>query len=164
MKFLVSFAFVLACCLDMVARSADSLQWRMFEGEFYNKEYNISLSLNLYDTVLVARNYEFLGKMNGYMRGTIHETWFLTSYTISGNSAVLSFSNEMGSESQDVKVTVPDSLHMSYETVGGNVIRKAVNGKWVKLPSRMTFLRRGPDVREKAVLMPADEPRRFRMY
>ena len=50
------------------SRQVDSLKWRMFEGEFYNKEYNIKISLNLYDTVLVVRHYEFLGKMNGLLR------------------------------------------------------------------------------------------------
>ena len=144
------------------SRQVDSLKWRMFEGEFYNKEYNIKISLNLYDTVLVVRHYEFLGKMNGYMSGTLHETWFLTTYAISGNSATLHFSNEMGSEDQEINIVMTDSVHMTYEAVGGNAIRKAVNGKWVKLPVKMEFERR---------LLPAlklerdpEMPRTFRKY
>ena len=135
---------------------------RIFEGRFFNKENNITIALNLYDTVLVVSNYEFLGKMNGYMHGTIHETWFVTSYVISENSAVLHLSNEMGSEDQTIKVTMRDSVNMLYETVGSNAIRKAVNGKWVKLPTKMNFMRQPLAALKNS--QPTEVPRKFRKY
>jgi len=169
MKKTLAIIFMLLCMLvpshaqkPVQHQLADSLEWRMFEGNFYNKAYNINISLNLYDTILVVRHYEFLGKMNGYMSGTLHETWFLTSYAISENAATLHFSNEMGSEDQEIKVVMTDSTHMTYEAVGGNAIRKAVNGKWVKLPVKMIFERRlSPILRLERE---PEAPRTFRKY
>ena len=114
---------------------------RKFEGDFWSRDNHVTLHLNLYDTVLVVPRFEFLGKMNGYMDGNIHETWFVTSFSIKNNNVVLSLSNELGSESQDVIFSQVDSIHYKYETSGPNVVRKVENKKWVKLPSVMLFER-----------------------
>ena len=53
-----------------------------FKGTFYNKENDITIALDLYDTTLVAPNYSFLGKLNGYISGKLYDTWFATSHKI----------------------------------------------------------------------------------
>ncbi len=140
----------------------DSVEWRMFAGDFYNNEYNLNMSINLYDTVIVVRRFEFLGKMNGYMYGNLHEAWFMTSFSISGNTANLHFTNEMGADDQEIKITMKDSTHMTYETVGGNNVRKVENRKWVKLPGKMKFLRRPLSARKPKPI--PDLPRTYRKY
>lgn len=133
---------------------------RKLEGQFLNKENNIVIQINLYDTIILTPNYEFLGEMNGFMRGNIHEVWFLNAFHIHNDStATLHFSNEMGSDDQELLIQIKDSVNMSYEVVGTNNIRKVQNGKWVKLPAKMTFQRQF-----KAALPPHQQERKFRMY
>lgn len=116
-----------------------------FKGVFRNEENDVALHLNLYDTVLVVPRFDFLGKMNGYMEGDIHEIWFVTSFSIKNGTAVLNLSNEMGSESQRIMFSRMDSVHYKYEVNGTNAIRKIVNRKWVKLPPVMLFERMAQD-------------------
>ncbi len=116
-----------------------------FKGVFRNEENDIALHINLYDTVLVVPRFDFLGKMNGYMEGDVHEIWFVTSFSIKNSVAVLNLSNEMGSESQRITFSKMDSVHYKYEVNGTNAIRKIVNRKWVKLPPVMLFERVAQD-------------------
>lgn len=119
--------------------SAFAQKKRVYEGTFYNKEYDVELVLNLYDTCLVVPNYEFLGKMNGYYTGNIHETWFLTKFKQTKDGVLLSFTNEMGADAQDIKITPLDSVRLQYEVIGPNNVRKVQNRKWVKLPLKLEF-------------------------
>lgn len=142
----------------LVALPVLSQKIRPFEGTFYNKEYDVTIRLNLYDTVVVVPNYEFLGNMNGCYQGDIHETWFVTTFSMKDGNAVVHFSNEMGSENQVIKFSSQDSTGISYEVVGDNDIRKAVRHKWIYLPKKMFFVRMDKSVEVK----PAE--RHFRQY
>lgn len=54
----------------------------LYVGSFYNADQGVTLTINLIDTCVVAPNYEFLGKLNGYLWGNLHESWFVTSYQL----------------------------------------------------------------------------------
>ena len=129
-----------------------------FQGAFYNKECRIRMELNLYDTLLVVPDYEFLGKTNGYIRGDLHEVWFLTTYKIEKGCAIVHFTNEMGADTQELILTPLDSLHLQCEVQGSNYLRKLENRKWVKLPQKMVFLRIVSPPKSQPV------PQRFRKY
>ena len=77
MKRYACFFFVLMTALFWGPLPANALQssdeGRPFEGEFCNVESGVLLSINLYDTVMVVPRYEFLGPVNGYLHGNIHE-------------------------------------------------------------------------------------------
>ena len=109
---------------------ADSLSpssRRPFEGHFHCAE-------------TIAPGFEFLGPMNAYLKGPgIYGTWMSTRVSIDGKKAVVRFSNDIGSESQDIElVQVSDSI-LTYRARGGNAIRKAVGRKLVKVTDQMTF-------------------------
>ena len=68
-----------------------------------------------------------------------HWTLELNRVSIDGKKAVVRFSNDIGSESQDIElVQVSDSI-LTYRARGGNAIRKAVGRKLVKVTDQMTF-------------------------
>ena len=155
-----TFGFRLTALLFMVFVTLPVLaqKTRPFEGTFYNREYDVTIRLNLYDTVIVVPKYEFLGKMNGCYQGNIHETWFVTTFSIKDGNAQVHFSNEVGSEDQVIEFSPKDSTGIIYEVVGDNDIRKAVRHKWMYLPKKMLFVRTDQPVEEK----PAE--RHFRQY
>lgn len=127
----------------LVANAAPgvSQQPRPFEGRYYCAETGLTVYLNLYEETLDVPGYAFLGKMNGYMRGGIYGTWMLTRYNIEGNKAQLRFSNDIGSDTQDIEfVQVSDSVY-AYRAVGGNAIRRAEGRKLVKVTGNMKFIR-----------------------
>lgn len=115
---------------------------RPFEGHFYCSETGVNIYLNLYDENIEVPGFEFLGKMAGYMRGDIYGTWMLISHAVKGKKALLRFSNDIGSDSQNIEFTqVSDSVY-TYHAVGGNEIRKASGRKLVKVSGEMNFKRK----------------------
>lgn len=115
---------------------------RPFEGHFYCSETGVNIYLDLYDENMEVPGFEFLGKMAGYMRGDIYGTWMLISHAVKGKKALLRFSNDIGSDSQNIEFTqVSDSVY-TYHAVGGNEIRKASGRKLVKVSGEMNFKRK----------------------
>lgn len=115
---------------------------RPFEGRFYCSETGVNIYLNLYEENMEVPGFEFLGKMAGYMCGDIYGTWMLISHEVKGKKALLRFSNDIGSDSQNIEFTqVSDSVY-TYHAVGGNEIRKASGRKLVKVTGDMNFKRK----------------------
>lgn len=115
---------------------------RPFEGHFYCKETGVDIFLNLYEADLDVPGSEFLGKMHGYMCGEIYGTWMLIKHEVKGNKALLRFTNDIGSDSQNIEFTqLYDSVY-TYRATGGNEIRKAVGRKLVKVTGDMKFRRK----------------------
>lgn len=133
------FAILALCSLLLLTATAQTGRWK---GVFYNKEQDLRIQIDLYDTTVVATNYPFLGKLNGYLTGDIYDAWFLTTFEFDSTTAVCRFSNDLGSETQTIKLTFQENGTLLYETKNGNAIRKAVQGKWVKVPSELVFVRR----------------------
>lgn len=114
---------------------------RPFEGRFYCKETGLNIYLNLYEETLEAPGFSFLGKMHGYMLGGIYGTWMLTKHEIKDKKAILRFSNDIGSDEQDIEFTQTSDSTYTYRAIGGNAIRKAVGRKLVKVTGNMDFRR-----------------------
>jgi len=101
-------------------------------------EQEAKLKIDLYEESVDVPGMEMFGPMNGYLKGKgIYGTWMVTSYEIkSDKEAYINLSNDLGSETQKVKLTAKsDSIYL-FEQVSGSVIKKAVNRKLVKIPSR----------------------------
>lgn len=80
--------------------------------------------------------------MNGYMKDGIYGTWMVIKSNIkSDNKAIVRFSNDIGSDSQDIELTLNADSTYTYRAVGGNAIRRAVGRKLVKVAGEMTFKR-----------------------
>lgn len=83
-----------------------------------------------------------MGKMHGYMKDGIYGTWMITKCSIKDNKATIRFSNDIGSDSQDIEFTQKSDSLYTYHAVGGNCIRRAVGRKLVKITGDMVFQRK----------------------
>ena len=115
---------------------------RPFEGHFFSKELGVNMYLNLYEENITVPGFSFLGTMHGYMRDGIYGTWMITKCSIKGNKAKIRFSNDIGSDSQDVEFTQLSDSTYRYHATGGNAVKRAVGHKLVKITDEMTFVRK----------------------
>jgi hypothetical protein len=136
------------------SKAVDSL----YVGSFYNADQGVTLTINLIDTCVVAPNYEFLGKLNGYLWGNLHESWFITSYQLKEGKATLHLSNEMGSEDQVLLLTALDHSQIKMDIEGSNGLRRVEHRKWVKLPTTFILHRVDRPVGQRPL------PRRYQQY
>lgn len=113
----------------------------VFNGDFYNKENNIALHLNLTEEKINIPGLELLGPTNGYMNGNIYGTWIVTKFKESENNVTIRFSNDFGSETQEVKLTHMQADTFSLEMLGQQVIRKVDKRKLIKIPSKYIFVK-----------------------
>lgn len=114
---------------------------RPFEGHFVSKELGVHLHLNLYEENLLVPGSEFLGKVHGYMHKGIYGTWMLITHEIKGRKALLRFSNDIGSDSQNIEFEQMNDSVYHLHAVNGNALRKAVGRKLVKVADHMEFRR-----------------------
>lgn len=158
MRSLRLFQLLLTLCLattlyaqvpDAQKAPADTLK-----GRFWCREAKIYIYLDLAEESLTVPGYDILGKVNGYIIGTrqadgfssVYNIWFLTDWERKEGGYLLTFSNDMGADEQQILFTrLPDG-RFRYKTQGGNSVRKAAyvdqkrkKTKWVKLPDEMTF-------------------------
>ncbi len=104
-------------------------------------ENEITLAIDLYEESIDVPGMSMFGPMNGYIGGKgVWGVWMVTSYKIlSDTKAELHLSNDQGSETQPVRLTLNDDGSCLFEEFSGSVIKKAVNNKLVKIPSKMVF-------------------------
>lgn len=133
---------VLCMIVVFACSSIMLLAQRPFEGHFYCKETGVNMYLNLYEETLFAPGFSFLGKMHGYMKDGIYGTWMITKFNIKDQKATIRFSNDIGSDSQDIEFTQESDSLYTYHAVGGNSIRRAVGRKLVKVTGDMVFVRK----------------------
>lgn len=139
--------FLLLLCASLPATQAQTKSQqseRPFAGHYFCEETGVHIFLNLYDAVLEAPNFSFLGKMNGYMNGDIYGTWMTTAHQIKDNKATIRFINDIGSDTQTIDFTQVNDSTFTYRAVNGNAIRRAVGRKLVKITGNMTFIKQ-PD-------------------
>ncbi len=141
MKQLITIVSLFVCFnLSLCAQTMDSTAAnRPFAGHFYCADTDTHIYLNLYEESLTAPGFSFLGKMHGYMNGGIYGTWMLISHKTDGKKATLRFSNDIGSDSQNIEFTQTSDSTFTYRAVGGNAIRRAVGRKLVKVTDNMLF-------------------------
>lgn len=111
-------------------------------GIFYNEEIGLNLHLNLAKENLLVPNMEFLGSVRAYMDGRIYGVWMLISYEVKDGKVLLRFTNDIGSDSQDVELSQTPDGHYFYRTLGGNNVRRVVGRKLVKIADSMPMKRK----------------------
>ena len=84
---------------------------------------------------------ELFGPMNGYINGPgVYGVWMVTSHEIkSDKEAVIHLSNDLGSETQTVRLTLQTDTTCLFQQTDGNVIKKAIGRKLVKIPAKLLF-------------------------
>ena len=111
-----------------------------FKCSLYDVENKIRLILDLYKESVNVPGMEMFGPTNGYMNGNVYGTWIVTSSKIEDEkTAIFRLSNDLGSETQEVKLTVENDSTYLFEQQGGVAIKKVNNKKLVKIPRKLTF-------------------------
>ncbi len=125
-------------CLSAVWAGAQ----RPFKCSLYDLENKINLHIDLYEESINVPGMEMFGPMNGYMNGNVYGIWMVTSCKVEDEkTATLRLSNDLGSETQQVRLTVENDSTYQFEQEDGAVIKKVVNRKLVKIPKKLTFIR-----------------------
>lgn len=116
-----------------------------FTGHFLCEETGLHLYLDLDKESIEVPGMSFLGATHGYLEGTtnnhVYGVWMLIRHSVEDNKAKLRFTNDIGSDSQDIALTLVNDSTLEYTAVGGNAIRKVEGRKLVKIPTSMTLHR-----------------------
>lgn len=118
----------------------------VFNGTLYNKEVGIRIHLNLDEENVEVPGMSFLGMTHGYLDGKtnnhVYGVWMLIRHQVIDNKVRLRFTNDIGSDSQDIVLTAINDSTFKYEATGGNCIRKVVGRKLEKIPSTMMLYKK----------------------
>lgn len=128
----------------IVAITTSSMaQLSHFKGKLTCPETGLRIVLNLEEESVEIPGMSFLGPSHGYLDGKtnydVYGVWMLTRHSVEGNKIKLRFSNDIGSDSQDVVLTQRNDSTFDYNATGSNSIRKVVGRKLVKIPASMTL-------------------------
>ena len=114
-------------------------------GTFYNDDIGLRLHVDLGKERLIVTGMAFLGPVFAYMDGRIYGSWMLVKKEVKNGKAILRFTNEIGSDSQDVELTQTADGNYFYRTLGGNNVKKVVGRRLVKIADSMPMKRRALD-------------------
>lgn len=116
-----------------------------FAGTFDNKEYNVYLAIDFYHNNIVDPNQEIFGEMAGYFGDKRdNRKWLFTSAEITDSTtATINITNDYGSE--DLVATLSKQENGTFMLIQekGSTLKIARNSKWVKLPKKLLFTKRG---------------------
>lgn len=114
-----------------------------FKVTLYSKEEKLNLVLDLYEETVEVPGMEMFGPMQGYLNGNVYGTWMVTSSEVkNGKKALIRLSNDLGSETQEVELTRENDSTYCFRQLNGAVIKRAVNRKLIKIPSKIVFLKK----------------------
>lgn len=104
-----------------------------------NQTEQVKLVIDLYEESINVPTMEMFGPMNGYLGGYgIYGVWSVTSFEIKDDkTAFLRMSNDLGSETQQIRLTQQTDSTYLMELQGGVVVKKAVNRKLTKIVPKM---------------------------
>lgn len=136
-----SLALTLALAAHLaVAAQTDSTAFRAY---LYNKDYDVFLSINLYDQDITVPGQELYGKLPGYLSKKRNPfCWLITSArVVDQHEAELSFINDYGSEDLTARLTRQNDSIYTLRQLDGSTIKVPKDGKWQKLPKTLELKR-----------------------
>ena len=131
------YLFLIAFCF---LQTSFIIAQRPFKQNLYDPKNKINLHIDLYEESINVPGMEMFGPMKGYMNGNVYGIWMITSSEIKDEkTAIIRLSNDFGSETQQVRLTIKDDSTYLFEQEDGAVIKKVVGKKLVKIPRDLTF-------------------------
>lgn len=114
-----------------------------FRGTFVEKNLGLKLVIDLYSESVDVPGMEMFGPLNGYINGTgIYRTWYVSKIRrCDENKAIVHFSNDLGSETQPVELTLNGDSLIHFREIEGSVMKKSVGKKLVKMQSDFVMKR-----------------------
>lgn len=113
--------------------------WKFWARDNENK---INLNIDLYNESIEVPTMEMFGPMNGFMNGSgLYGVWSITSSKIQSEKiAIIRLSNDLGSETQEIRLTCVDDSTYQAELLKGVCMKKVVDGKKLqKITNVLTF-------------------------
>ena len=111
-----------------------------FRGKFRNENLKLNLVLNLYAANIPIPGLE-MDSCYGYLHGNINGSWaILKVKNIETNRAIVRMVSDRGSDAQDVELVITDS-GLTFRQVDDVNIKGVANGKYVKLPKIIDFIK-----------------------
>ncbi len=131
--------FFIATYLSVLPANAD----HPFRGTFIEKDLGIRLVIDLYEESIDVPDMEMFGPLNGYACGSgLYRIWYVSKVvSCEEQNAVIHLSNDLGSETQTIELTLQGDTALHFRQKGGGVMKKAVGKKLVKIQSEMTMKR-----------------------
>lgn len=115
----------------------------IFKGYLSNNEYEVYLQINFYQNDIKVPGQEIFGTIAGFLGDRKDSRkWLITNATIEGKTAHLSIINDYGSEDLTADLTLESDGTYSLKQITGSNIKIARNRKWVKIPKKLTFMKK----------------------
>lgn len=114
-----------------------------FKGHIENAEYQVWIDMDFYHSNIVTPGQEIFGAVPGYF-GARRDTrkWIIVDAELKGKSALLTITNDYGSEDLRARLTLEHDGTYTLERLEGSTIKIVVNHKWVKIPKRLTLIKK----------------------
>ena len=113
-----------------------------FKGYFVNDELEVYLHIDLYEDMNIPEH-ELFGPLPGYLAKKHNGFyWLITDANIKNNKATVEFINDYGSEDLTATFHATNDSTLVLEQKNGSPIKVPKDGKWFKLPSKITFKRK----------------------
>ena len=137
-RILILYVFLVA----VVAASAQQEE-KPFKGYFTNEEFSVYMRINLYDNMDIPEH-DLYGPLPGYLakeRNGFY--WVIVDATVKNKKkATILLINDYGSEDLTATLHMPNDSTLVLEQGEGSPIKVPKDGKWFKLPSKVTFKRK----------------------
>ena len=115
----------------------------IFKGYLSNNEYEVYLQINFYQNDIKVPGQEIFGTIAGFLGDRKDSRkWLITNAAIEGKTAHLSIINDYGSEDLTADLTLESDGTYSLKQIAGSNIKIARNRKWVKIPKKLTFMKK----------------------
>lgn len=115
----------------------------IFKGYLSNNEYEVYLQINFYQNDIKVPGQEIFGTIAGFLGDRKDSRkWLITNAAIEGKTAHLSIINDDGSEDLTADLTLESDGTYSLKQITGSNIKIARNRKWVKIPKKLTFMKK----------------------
>lgn len=115
----------------------------IFKGYLSNNEYEVYLQINFYQNDIKVPGQEIFGTIAGFLGDRKDSRkWLITNAAIEGKTAHLSIINDYGSEELIADLTLESDGTYSLKQITGSNIKIARNRKWVKIPKKLTFMKK----------------------
>ena len=115
----------------------------IFKGYLSNNEYEVYLQINFYQNDIKVPGQEIFGTIAGFLGDRKDSRkWLITNAAIEGKTAHLSIINDYGSEDLTADLTLESDGTYSLKQITGSNIKITRNRKWVKIPKKLTFMKK----------------------
>lgn len=143
-KIALGITALLFAALTSAQTPASALDSTTFRGYFFNQEYSVYIRLDAYKQNIVVPNQEIYGELPGFLGDRKDSRkWLFTAVEITDASTLsIDIINDYGSEDLNATLSRENDSTFVLKQEAGSTLKIARNRKWVKLPKKITFIKK----------------------